>query len=41
MGKFSFKEIESQYKLKKMLLADPKNYKVAINEIKKLLHVCL
>ena len=35
MGKFSSKEIESQYNLIKMLLADPKKYKDAIEAIKK------
>ena len=35
MGKFSSKEIESQYNLIKMLLADPEKYKDAIEAIKK------
>ena len=35
MGKFSSKEIESQYDLIKMLLAEPEKYKDAINAIKK------
>ena len=35
MGKFSSEEIESQYNLIKMLLADPEKYKDAINAIKK------
>jgi len=35
MGKFSFNEIESQYKVIKMLLAEPKKYKDAIDAIKK------
>ena len=35
MGKFSSEEIESQYNLIKMLLAEPENYKDAINSIKK------
>ena len=35
MGKFSYPEIESQYNLIKMLLADPEKYKDAINAIKK------
>ena len=35
MGKFSSKEIESQYNLIKMLLAEPENYRDAINAIKK------
>ena len=35
MGKFSFEEIESQYNLIKMLLAEPEKYKDAINAIKK------
>ena len=35
MGKFSSEEIESQYKLIKMLLANPEKYKEAINAIKK------
>ena len=35
MGKFSSEEIESQYNLIKMLLAEPKKYSDAINAIKK------
>ena len=35
MGKFSSKEIESQYDLIKMLLAEPEKYKDAIDAIKK------
>ena len=35
MGKFSSQEIESQYNLIKMLLAEPEKYKDAINAIKK------
>ena len=35
MGKFSSEEIESQYNLVKMLLAEPKKYRDAINAIKK------
>ncbi len=35
MGKFSSDEIESQYNLIKMLLAEPKKYRDAINAIKK------
>ena len=35
MGKFSSEEIESQYNLIKMLLAEPENYRDAINAIKK------
>ncbi len=35
MGKFSSKEIESQYNLIKMLLAEPEKYKDAIDAIKK------
>ena len=35
MGKFSSKEIESQYDLIKMLLAEPEKYKNAIDAIKK------
>ena len=35
MGKFSSEEIESQYNLIKMLLAEPEKYKDAINAIKK------
>ena len=35
MGKFSSEEIESQYKLIKMLLAEPGKYKDAIDAIKK------
>ena len=35
MGKFSSEEIESQYKLIKMLLAEPEKYRDAIDSIKK------
>ena len=35
MGKFSSEEIESQYNLIKMLLAEPEKYKDAINAINK------
>ena len=35
MEKFSSKEIESQYDLIKMLLAEPEKYKDAIDAIKK------
>ena len=35
MGKFSSKEIESQYNLIKLLLAEPEKYKDAVNAIKK------
>ena len=35
MGKFSSEEIESQYNLIKMLLAEPEKYIYAINAIKK------
>ena len=35
MGKFSSKEIESQYNLIKMLLAEPNKYKNAVEAIKK------
>ena len=35
MGKFSPEEIESQYNLIKMLLAEPEKYRDAINAIKK------
>ena len=35
MGKFSSKEIESQYKLIKTLLANPEKYKDALVAIKK------
>ena len=35
MGKFSSKEIESQYDLIKMLLAEPDKYKDAIEAVKK------
>ena len=35
MGKFSSEEIEIQYNLIKMLLAEPEKYKDAINAIKK------
>ena len=35
MGKFSSEEIESQYNLIKMLLAEPENYRDGINAIKK------
>ncbi len=35
MGKFSSEEIERQYNLIKMLLAEPEKYREAINAIKK------
>ena len=35
MEKFSSDEIESQYNLIKMLLAEPENYRDTINAIKK------
>ena len=35
MGKFSSKEIESQYNLIKLLLSEPEKYRDAINAIKK------
>ena len=35
MGKFSSEEIESQYNLIKMFLAEPEKYREAINAIKK------
>ena len=35
MGKFSSKEIESQYYLIKMISAEPEKYRDAINAIKK------
>ena len=35
MGKYSSEEIESQYNLIKMLLADPEKYLDAINAIKR------
>ena len=35
MGSFSSEEIESQYNLIKMLLAEPEKYRDAINAIKK------
>ena len=35
MGKFSSREIESQYNLIKMFLAEPEKYKYATNVIKK------
>ena len=35
MGKFSSEEIQSQYNLIKMLLAEPEKYKDAINAIKR------
>ena len=35
MGKFSSQEIQSQYNLIKMLLAEPEKYKDAISAIKK------
>ena len=35
MGKFPLQEIESQYNLIKMLLAEPEKYKDAIEAIKK------
>ena len=34
MGKFSSEEIETQYNLIKMLLAEPEKYRDAINAIK-------
>ena len=40
MGKFSSKEIESQYNLIKKLLAEPEKYRAAINAIKRILHIC-
>jgi len=35
MGKFSSEEIERQYNLIKMLIAEPEKYREAINAIKK------
>ena len=35
MGKFSSEDIESQYNLIKMLLAEPEKYRDAIHAIKK------
>ena len=35
MGKFSSEEIESQYNLIKMLLAEPEKYRDASNAIKR------
>ena len=35
MGKFSSEEIESQYNLIQLLLAEPEKYRDAINAIKK------
>ena len=35
MGKFSSQEIESQYNLIKLLLAEPEKYKDAIEAVKK------
>ena len=35
LGKFSSEEIENQYNLIKMLLAEPENYRDAINAINK------
>ena len=35
MGKFSFEEIESQYNLIKMLLAEPEKFSDAVNAISK------
>ena len=35
MEKFSSEEIESQYNIIKMLLAEPEKYRAAINAIKK------
>ena len=35
MGKFSSQEIQSQYNLIKMLLAEPEKYKDAIDAVKK------
>ena len=40
MEKFSSEEIESQYNLIKMLLAEPEKYRDAINAIKKILQIC-
>ena len=40
MGKFSSEEIESQYNLIKMLLAEPEKYRDAIDAIKKIWHIC-
>ena len=41
MEKFSSEEIEIQYNLIKMLLAEPEKYRYAINAIKKILLICL
>ena len=41
MGKFSSEEIESQYNLIKMLLAEPEKYRDAINALNKDIHICL
>ena len=35
MGKFSSEEIESQYNIIKMLLAEPEKYRDALNAIKR------
>ena len=35
MGKFSSEEIETQYNLIKLLLAEPEKYRDAINALKK------
>ena len=40
MGKFSSEEIESQYNLIKMLLAEPEKYRKEINAKKKIFHIC-
>ena len=37
MGKFSSEEIESQYSLKKMILAKPEKYKDSINAKSKIM----
>ena len=41
MGKFSSQEIESQYNLIKMLLAEPKKYRNTINRKKDIVYMPL
>ena len=40
MTKFFSHEIQRQYNLIKILLSDFKKYKEALEEIKKILHIC-
>ena len=41
MGKFSSEEVESQYNLLKMILAETEKYRDGIIAIKKILNICL